>query len=227
MKVIVLASGGLDSTCLLYKAIKEHGKENVIALSIYYGQKHEKEIECLEWQVNHLGLVYYLQDLSDVFSFNKDYSALIKGSKREIEHKSYAEQLQSHHDLVSAYVPYRNGLFLSYATAVALQLGAEKIYYGAHADDAAGHAYPDCTQEFIIAQGIAIEEGTGKKVQMEAPWCKMTKAQVVHEGLKYGMTQEEFDHTWSCYEGGKEPCGECGTCLDRIKALKLNGLEVN
>lgn len=226
MKVIVLASGGLDSICLLYKAVKDYGSANTIALSLYYGQKHDKELECLNWQANHLGIEYYIRDLSAVFDFNKDCSALLKGSSREIEHKSYAEQLAAHHE-VSAYVPYRNGLFLSYAAAVALQLGAEKIFYGAHADDAAGHAYPDCTEEFIAAQKCAIEEGTGNKVTLEAPWSEFTKAQVVHAGLTYGMTQEEFDHTWSCYEGGNEPCGVCGTCRDRIKALRLNGLEVN
>lgn len=227
MKVLVLASGGLDSTVLLHKAVKEYGNENVAALSIFYGQKHKKEIEYLKWQVEKLGIKeVFFEDLSAVFKFNKNYSALISGSEREITHQSYAEQLKTG-ERVSAYVPYRNGLFLSYAAAVALQIGAGIIFYGAHADDAAGRAYPDCTQEFIKAQQLAIKEGTGDAVIMEAPWGNIFKKDIVKAGLDLGMTQEDFEHTWSCYEGGDEPCGTCGTCIDRIAAFRANGLTCN
>lgn len=226
MKILVLASGGLDSTVLLYKAVKEVGAENVVALNMFYGQKHAKEQECSAWQCEHLGVPVYNADLSEVFRFNPRCSALLAGSSMDIVHKSYAEQLQ---DLggsgtVTAYVPYRNGLFLSYAAAVALQLGCEKIYYGAHADDAAGRAYPDCTPEFISAQATAISEGTAGKLIMEAPWWDKNKAEVVKAGLELGMTHEEFSHTWSCYEGKEEPCGTCGTCIDRKQAFEANDI---
>ena len=226
MKILVLSSGGLDSTVLLHKAVKEVGADNVIALNMYYGQKHAKEQGCSAWQCDHLGVPVYDADLSEVFHFNPSCSALLKGSVMDIVHKSYAEQLQ---DLggsgtVTAYVPYRNGLFLSYAAAVAIQLGCEKIYYGAHADDAAGRAYPDCTPEFIKAQTEAIAEGTGNKVVMEAPWWNKNKAGIVATGIEIGMTHEEFEHTWSCYEGGDTPCGTCGTCIDRKEAFEKNGI---
>lgn len=226
MKKLVLCSGGLDSTVLLYKAVAEVGAENVIALSIYYGQKHDKEIESAVWQVVHLGVQLISCDLSQVFNYNLDVSALLQGSKLNIVHKSYAEQLE---DLggagtVTAYVPYRNGLFLSYATAVALQLGCDTIYYGAHADDAAGRAYPDCTPDFILSQGDAIFVGTGYKVHLEAPWWLINKSGIVAEGLNLGMTVDEFAHTWSCYEGKEKPCGTCGTCIDRAFAFKANQL---
>lgn len=226
MKILVLSSGGLDSTVLLHKAVNEVGVKNVIALNMFYGQKHAKEQECSAWQCEHLGVPVYDADLSEVFRFNPDCSALLEGSEMEIVHKSYAEQLQ---DLggsgtVTAYVPYRNGLFLSYAAAVAIQLGCEKIYYGAHADDAAGRAYPDCTPEFITAQADAIAEGTGNKVVMEAPWWQLNKAGIVRAGIELGMTHEEFEHTWSCYEGKEEPCGTCGTCIDRRNAFEANGI---
>ena len=229
MKILVLASGGLDSTVLLHKAVKEVGAENVVAMNTFYGQKHAKEMEYAKWQCEHLGVELHNVDLSQIFSFNKDCSALLAGSKMDIVHKDYATQLE---DLkkagkaptVTAYVPYRNGLFLSYASAVAIQLNCDKIYYGAHADDAAGSAYPDCTPEFIEAQAKAIEEGSGHKVMMEAPWWNLNKSGVVAEGLRLGMTHEEFEHTWSCYEGGVEPCGTCGTCIDRRKAFEDNGI---
>ena len=229
MKILVLSSGGLDSTVLLYKAVKEVGADNVIALNTFYGQKHSKEIDFAKWTCEHLGVKLYNADLSEVFKFNPDCSALIKGSKMNIEHKSYSEQLEylskaGKKPTVTAYVPYRNGLFLSYAGAVAVQLGCDRIYYGAHADDSAGHAYPDCTPEFINAQADAIFEGTAGEVVMQAPWWNMNKSQVVEYGLKIGMTHEEFKHSRSCYEGGEKPCGTCGTCIDRKRAFLGNGI---
>lgn len=229
MKILVLASGGLDSTVLLHKAVKEVGAENVIAMNTFYGQKHAKEMEYAKWQCVHLGVELHNVDLSQIFSFNKDCSALLAGSKMEIVHKAYSEQLQDLKDAgqaptVTAYVPYRNGLFLSYAAAVALQLECDVIYYGAHADDAAGHAYPDCTPEFIEAQAKAIEEGTAGKVHMQAPLWNKNKTGVVALGLELGMSHEEFEHTWSCYEGKEEPCCTCGTCRDRKEAFVANGI---
>lgn len=221
MKILVLSSGGLDSTVLLHKAVKEVGAENVVALNMFYGQKHAKEQEYAVWQCEHLDVPLYNADLSEVFRFNKDCCSLLEGSSLEIEHKSYAEQLKDG-GTVSAYVPYRNGLFLSYATSVAIQLGCDVIYYGAHADDAAGSAYPDCTPDFIQGQMKAIDEGTGHKVCMVAPFWNTNKAGIVRTGLRLGMTKEVFEHTWSCYEGKETPCGECGTCIDRKKAFEEN-----
>lgn len=227
MKILVLSSGGLDSTVLLHKAVKEVGAENVVALNIFYGQKHAKEQEYATLQCDKLGVPLYNADLSEVFRFNPSCSALLEGSSMDIVHKSYAEQLQ---DLggdgtVSAYVPYRNGLFLSYAASVALQLGCDKIYYGAHADDAAGSAYPDCTPEFISSQASAICEGTGGKVVMIAPWWNVNKAGIVAAGIELGMTHEDFEYTWSCYEGKEKPCGTCGTCVDRREAFMANNID--
>ena len=223
-RILVLASGGLDSTVLLHEAVNEVGAKNVIAMNTFYGQKHAKEMEYAKWQCEHLGVELHSVDLSQIFSFNKDCSALLSGSKMEIVHKSYAEQLAEKPGTVSAYVPYRNGLFLSYAAAVALQLGCSIVYYGAHADDAAGRAYPDCTPEFIEAQAKAIMEGTAGQVLMQAPLWNLNKSGVVAEGIKLGMTHEEFEHTWSCYEGGDKPCGTCGTCIDRKAAFTSNGI---
>ena len=226
MKTLVLCSGGLDSTTLLHRAVKENGPENVVALNMFYGQRHAKEAQFAVWQCEHLGVPLYEVDLSKVFSFNPNCSALLAGSTKKLDHRSYGEQVKDlhEHESVSAYVPYRNGLFLSYAAAVALQLGCDVVSYGAHADDAAGRAYPDCTPEFIDAQMRAIVEGTAGAVTMEAPLWNLNKSGVVALGLHYGMTHEDFEHTWSCYEGGEKPCGTCGTCRDRKAALEANGI---
>jgi 7-cyano-7-deazaguanine synthase len=223
-KVLVLASGGLDSTCLLHKAVKEYGAENVYALNMYYGQKHHKEMECFQWQLERLGIKNYrILDLSSIFAGYKGCTLLEGGG--DIPHESYAEQLAKKPGVVSTYVPFRNGLFLSVAASVALQEQCNIIWYGAHADDAAGNAYPDCTEEFINNMSDAIWEGSGGMITMNGPWKRLNKAGVVAEGIKAGMTQEDFEHTWSCYEGGDEPCGKCGTCIDRKAALEANGLK--
>lgn len=225
-KIIVLCSGGLDSTVLLYKAVHDVTAENVVALNVFYGQKHAKEQEYAIWQCDHLHVPLLNADLSEVFKFDPSCSALLQRSTMQIEHRSYAEQLQSlgGNGTVSAYVPYRNGLFLSYAAAVALQMHCDRIFYGAHADDAAGAAYPDCTPAFIQAQREAIYEGTGHKVTMDAPWWNLNKAGIVKEGLMLEMLHEELEHTWSCYEGKEVPCGTCGTCIDRRNAFIQNGI---
>lgn len=228
-KILVLSSGGIDSTSLLYAAVKAAGKENVIALCMYYGQKHKIEIDCAKWQAEHLGVRFIQKDISTVFAGLENSSALLEGSNKEIAHESYAEQLK-HTDVVSAYVPYRNGLFLSCAASIAYALECTTIAYGAHADDAVrrtngGAAYPDCTEEFIRAQREAIEQGTGGKVSLWAPLWNKTKAEVVAFGLENGCTQETYEHTHSCYEGIPGGCGTCGTCIDRKAALEANGLK--
>ena len=108
-----------------------------------------------------------------------------------------------------------------YAAAIATSVHAGIVYYGAHADDAAGRAYPDCTPEFEEAMDRAIYEGSGRLVRLYAPLLNWNKAQVV----KYGLELKAPYHlTWSCYEGGDTPCGKCGTCIDRAKAFEANGV---
>ena len=108
-------------------------------------------------------------------------------------------------------------------SSIALSLEAEIIYYGAHSDDAAGSAYPDCSKVFNDAMNTAIYEGSGHKIKILAPFVEWNKKQVVAEGVKLGVP---YEMTWSCYEGGDEPCGECGTCRDRREAFLANGLDI-
>lgn len=236
-KVLVLLSGGIDSTSLLYAAIKKVGAKNVVALNMYYGQKHKIEIECARWQAEHTGVEYVEKDISTVFSGLENSSALLAGSDKEIAHESYAEQLQ-HTEVVSAYVPYRNGMFLSIAAAIAYAKGCDTIAYGAHADDAVRRnngegtaAYPDCTEEFIRAQDDAIMYGTANKVALWAPLWDKNKAEVVRFGLDNGADREVYEHTHSCYEGVRGGCGTCGTCIDAREALdawpETEGLKQN
>lgn len=220
MKALVLFSGGLDSTTCLALAVERYGAENVLALSVSYGQKHTKELEAARAVAAYYGVRLQALDLAAIFA-DSDCS-LLKGSSQEIPKESYAEQLSETDGApVSTYVPFRNGLFLSSAASVALSNGCSVIYYGAHADDAAGNAYPDCSQEFNDAINTAIFLGSGKQLRVEAPFVGKTKADVVAEGLRLNAP---YHLTWSCYEGGEHPCGLCGTCRDRAAAFAANGV---
>ena len=104
---------------------------------------------------------------------------------------------------------------------MALANGCEVIYYGAHADDAAGNAYPDTSVEFNRAMSEAIYLGSGNALRIVAPFIDKSKSDVVAEGLRAGVP---FELTWSCYEGHDKACGVCGTCRDRRRAFADNGI---
>ncbi len=220
MKALVLFSGGLDSTTCLALAIERYGADEVLALSVSYGQKHIKEVEAARAVASYYGVKLQTLDLAEIFADSD--CTLLKGSSSGIPKTSYAEQLtETDGKPVSTYVPFRNGLFLSSAASIALSHGCEVIYYGAHADDAAGNAYPDCSAAFNNAINTAIWLGSGQQLRVEAPFVGKTKADVVAEGIRLNAP---YQLTWSCYEGGEKPCGLCGTCRDRAAAFAANGI---
>ena len=220
MKALVLFSGGLDSTTCLAMAVEKYKSENVTALCVFYGQKHKKEIESAEKIAEYYNVELIKLDLGKIFSFSS--CSLLEGSDEDIPLESYAEQLKkTGGEPVSTYVPFRNGLFISSAASIALSKGCSVIYYGAHSDDAAGNAYPDCSDEFNEARGRAVYIGSGNQLKIEAPFVNLTKADVVRKGIELKVP---YELTWSCYTGGEKPCGKCGTCLDRQRAFEENGI---
>ncbi len=221
MKALVLFSGGLDSSTCLALAIEKYGKENVLALSISYGQKHSKEINAARAVAEYYGTELISLDLAPIFEGSD--CALLEGSDQAIPKGDYANQLVSSDGKpVSTYVPFRNGLFLSCAASVALSRGCGVIYYGVHSDDAAGSAYPDCSSDFNNHMSKAISIGSAQQLKVVAPFVDCTKADVVAQGLRLGVP---YELTWSCYEGNDKPCGCCGTCIDRAKAFAANGVK--
>lgn len=221
MKALVLSSGGVDSTTALGLAVSRYGRENVIALSISYGQKHDKEIQAAVDVARYYGVEQLFLDLTKIFQYSN--CSLLQQSTEEIPEESYGEQIEKTggEKPVSTYVPFRNGLFLSSAASIALSKDCQVIFYGAHADDAAGAAYPDCSPVFNQAMGQAIWEGSGRQLKIEAPFVNKNKAEIVKMGLELKVP---YELTWSCYEGGEVPCGRCGTCIDRAKAFAANGV---
>lgn len=221
MKALVLLSGGVDSTTCLGMAVKKHGNNNVIGLCITYGQKHTKELESAKAVADYYQVEWLYMDLASMFAWSD--SSLLSHSGQDIPKESYADQLlKTDGKPVSTYVPFRNGLFLSTAASIAISKGCEIIYYGAHSDDAAGNAYPDCSKAFHDAMNQAIWEGSGHIVNIQAPFISMSKKDVVKTGLSLDVP---YQLTWSCYEGGNVPCGKCATCIDRQAAFRANGVE--
>lgn len=220
MKALVLFSGGVDSATCLGLAVEKYGAAQVLALSVFYGQTHSKEVEAAKEIAAYYGVALEQLDLARIFAASD--CSLLSGSGSRVPRESYAEQLRrTEGKPVSTYVPFRNGLFLSAAASIALSHGCEVVYYGAHRDDAAGNAYPDCSEAFNEAMGRAVYLGSGGQIHIEAPFVGMNKAQVVQTGLKLHVP---YELTWSCYEGGEEPCGVCGTCRDRAEAFAANGV---
>lgn len=222
-KALVLNSGGCDSSTLVSLAVREFGADNVITASLYYGQKHDKELKCAKDIAEFYGVKHIEEDISCVMKYAGDVCSLIKGSKDELIDKSYADQIAENGEgRVGSYVPFRNGLFLSIAAAYADSLFPGEqvaIYYGAHADDAAGNAYADCSEEFASAMDKAINIGTYGNIHVVRPLIDKNKAGVVKLGLELGTP---YNLTWSCYHGREKACGVCGTCRDRIEAFKTN-----
>lgn len=220
-KALVLSSGGVDSTTCIGIAVQENGAENVATVSVYYGQKHKKELEAARKIASFYGVKHYELDLSSIMKYSN--CSLLEHSTESIQYGSYAEQIEKD-GKVKTYVPFRNGLMLSAVAAFALGIFPDNetdVFLGAHADDAAGDAYADCSPEFTKAMGEAISLGTYNKIHLRTPLVHLNKSGVVAIGLSL---QVPYKLTWSCYEGGDKPCGKCGTCIDRARAFADNGI---
>lgn len=202
-KALVLHSGGIDSTTCLAIAIEAHGKENVTALSMNYGQRHLKEIKCAREVARKMGVVHRVQEIKDIFP-----TSMLTDVDSKVPDISY-DEIQG---VSPTYVPFRNGTLLSVITAIAQGRGFSFVYFGAHAEDAANWAYPDCTPEFIGAMANAIYIGTYHKVRLLTPLQWLTKKGVISIG--YGL-KVPYELTWSCYKGEELQCGICPTCRSR------------
>ena len=186
---MVLCSGGVDSTTCLALAVEKYGRENVSALSIYYGQKHVREIEAAKKVLEYYGVEGTSLDLTPVFAYSD--CSLLSHSTEEVPEESYAEQLKSTHGApVTTYVPFRNGLFLSAAASVALSKGCSVIYYGAHHDDAAGNAYPDCSEEFVNAMNRSGRRRHGRRTAHRSAFRPLEQGSDRQGGLRLHVPYE-------------------------------------
>jgi 7-cyano-7-deazaguanine synthase len=210
MRTVAIFSGGLDSTVLLHH-LRSRGDE-LMALSVDYGQRHRRELEHAERIAKQLGIEWQLADLSAI-------RPLLAGSSQTsddlpVPHGHYADE-----NMKQTVVPNRNMIMLAVAAGWAISLRANRLAYGAHAGD---HTiYPDCRPEFAEATRQAIRLADWHAVELDTPFIHMTKAEIVKRGAELKV---DFAATWSCYEGGDFHCGLCGTCVERKEAFALAGL---
>ena len=221
-KAVVLASGGLDSSTCLGLAVDELGTENVSAISINYGQKHGKEQIHAKLVAEYYDVPLHELDLSSIFAACS--CPLMESSTEEIPEASYDEQIKNSKGIVSTYVPLRNAVMLTAAASYAYSIYPDAdviyLYLGAHADDAAGAAYADCTPAFNSAISMAISRGSYDRVKVMMPFIDKTKANIVEVGMKLEVP---YHLTYSCYNGEEKPCGKCATCIDRAEAFAKAG----
>jgi len=207
---VVLLSGGLDSTTTLYYALDKGYKCQ--ALIFDYGQRHRKELRSAVAVAQGVSVVYHVLRIKLPWKG----SALL--DSRTPLPTSRAPKIIGH-GIPSTYVPARNTIFLSFALSFAEATGAQAIFIGANAIDFSG--YPDCRPAYYRAFQKVIEQGTkAKKIRIITPLIKLTKEQIIRLGRKLGAPLEQ---TWSCYAGGKEPCGVCDSCLLRQKGFEAVG----
>lgn len=210
MKTILIYSGGLDSTTLLY-SLKAQGRD-LKALSINYGQRHSRELDFAAKVCKQLGVEHRTADLSAI-------KPLLGGSSQTDLRVDVPEGHYAAENMKLTVVPNRNMLMLSVAAAWAISEKADTIAYAAHAGD---HAiYPDCRPEFVDALNGALALADWHSVSIERPFINITKGGIVKLGATLNVP---FADTWSCYKGGDIHCARCGTCCERILAFKEAGV---
>ena len=208
-KAIVLLSGGLDSATILYEA--KHKGFKPYCLIFEYGQRHRKEINLAKKLAESIKAPYECVKIAMPWQG----SSLLDSSMKIPEKLSTSEN-----DIPSTYVPARNIIFLSFAASYAEAVGAEAIFIGANAIDYSG--YPDCRPDFFNAYKEVMKKGLktgvkGKNLKIYTPLLRKTKAGIIRMGMKLKVP---YELTWSCYKGGRKPCGVCDSCVLRAKGFK-------
>jgi len=214
-KAVVLLSGGLDSATVLYIARAKGFKCHCLVFD--YGQRHRREIAAAKKLAQKTGSACQVIKITLPWKGSSLLESKTKLPKTR--GKLTADQIPD------TYVPGRNIIFLSFAFSCAEAIAASAVFIGAHSQDYSG--YPDCRPEFYRAFKKVISTGTKagvqhKDIKIITPLIYKTKAEIIRLGSKLGVP---FGSTWSCYAGGKAPCGKCDSCYYRAKGFKEAGLK--
>ena len=205
---VIVLSGGMDSVTLLNEF------KDIIALAVTfnYGSNHNKrEIEYAKLHCQRLGIKHIIIPLDFMHTYFK--SSLLEGADA-IPEGHYADS-----NMKSTVVPFRNGIMLAIACGIAESNKLTRVLIANHAGD---HTiYPDCRQQFIDAMSAAMTNGTYEGVHIFAPYTNISKANIAQRGARIGINYAE---TYSCYKGGVNHCGKCGTCIERREALAEAGV---
>ncbi|MGI6091420.1 MAG: 7-cyano-7-deazaguanine synthase QueC [Veillonellaceae bacterium] len=214
-KAVVLLSGGLDSTVCM--AVANSKSYELYPISFNYHQRHNRELSCAHKVAEHYKVARHL-----VIETNME---AIGGSALTDKNISVPAGDVTRQDIPVTYVPARNLIFLSYALGYAEVIGAEKIFIGVNALDYSG--YPDCRPEFINKfQDLANYSTTAavqnsRKIVIETPLLNLSKKDIVLLGTQLGAP---LHLTTSCYNGKDAACGECDSCVLRLKGFLEAGI---
>jgi len=212
-KAVCIISGGMDSA-LSAKIAQKEGYE-IIALHFNYGQRTQnKELECFRKIIQEL-------NASESYEIDLDFFEQIGASA--LTDKSIEVPTGGLEEGVPVtYVPFRNGIFLSIAAAVAEKHGAEALFIGVVEEDSSG--YPDCRESYIKQMQKAINLGTKDEtnIEIKMPLVALKKSQIVQKAVELGVPLE---HTWSCYQAEDAACGVCDSCRLRLCGFEAAGLK--
>ena len=210
-KALCVMSGGMDSTLSAYM-MKDDGYE-VIAVHFNYDQRTQaKELECFHNICNDLKVKEkYVLDLD---FFKQLGASALTDKSIEVPTGGVEEGVPV------TYVPFRNGIFLSMAAAIAEKEGAEVISIGVVEEDSSG--YPDCRESYIQSMQESINLGTKDEtnIEIKMPLVHLKKSQIVQESLKRSVPLEL---TWSCYKNEEKACGVCDSCRLRLNGFNIAG----
>jgi 7-cyano-7-deazaguanine synthase len=212
-KAVCILSGGMDSTLASY--IAKNSGYDIIALHFNYGQRTEhKELEAFRNICDQLDIDNKYE--IDIPFFTQIGASALTDSSIDIPIDGIEEGVPV------TYVPFRNGIFLSIATAIAEKHEAQALFIGVVQEDSSG--YPDCTDTFINKMQNAMNQGTKETTKLEiiTPLVHMTKEEIVKESIKLHVP---LRYTWSCYANEDKACGVCDSCRLRLKGFKLAGVK--
>lgn len=204
-KVVVIHSGGQDSTTCLLLAIQEYGVENVHAMTFQYGQRHHIELEKAKWICQDLRVTHHILDMSAMQVFAPN------AMMNETEIKT------GDNGVPNTLVDGRNALFLLYAAIYAKSQGMTDIMTGVCETDFSG--YPDCRDVFIKSMNVTLNLAMDYNFNIRTPLMYLTKAQTWQLADELGALDYVREHTHTCYMGVEGGCGECPSCILREKGL--------
>ena len=209
MKTVLVFSGGMDSTTLLYDVLDTGG--TVEAIAVNYNQRHKKELECAESICRGLGVKFDVLDLSGLSRF-------LTGSSQSDATIPVPFGRYNEPSMRQTVVPNRNMFMLAAVGAIAIARKADQLMYGAHSGD---HTiYPDCRPVFVEAMRAAFMLSDWHHLGLVAPYLQLTKGQIARRGL---FLDVPYQMTWTCYVGDTVPCQQCGACTERAEAFEFCG----
>ena len=212
-KAVIIYSGGMDSFTLFHKALNVFGPLNVHALSFNYGQRHAKELYYAQSEALRFGVRHAIVDLHKL-------QGLLGGSALtsdiDVPEGHYAQD-----NMKLTVVPNRNMIMLSIAVGYAVSVGAGTVWFGAHSGD--HEIYPDCRAEFVNAMNGVTAIANYQPVEVQAPFQYLDKHTILQTGAALGLGEEDYVRSWTCYKGGEQACGVCGSCTERLEAFAKLG----